>query len=384
MRLVPKGLPRSSVRFSALILAIAIVPMGAFGPVARAQEAGTRTSQRLSEIRDKAGLFAADAIASASRELERVEQATGAAIVIETIDTLKGDPADKVAVKLAERSGIHGLFILISRKERKLEVLASRQYREVLTDSRRNAIREAFFEGFRKQDFSEGLRLGVAAIGKALATVHRAEPAPRSTVTEALTWSGATTGSRSDSPLVVRNQVRLTLLGARAILAGSAAKAQAMGVKENIAVVDEGGHLIAFERMDGARPASIYTAMTKAATAATVRQPTGPLPPGSTSPDPLLNLSLENAAIASGGKFTTLHGGVPILVDGQVIGGVGVGGATGEQDAQVARAGIQAFIDQLATPQTQPAAGPSSPNPSNPPKPTQTEGAAAKRPDGDF
>ena len=47
----------------------------------------------------------------------------------------------------------------------------------------------------------------------------------------------------------------------------------------NIAVVDDGGHLIAFARMDGARPASGYTANTKAVTAATFRQPTGPSPP---------------------------------------------------------------------------------------------------------
>ena len=57
--------------------------------------------------------------------------------------------------------------------------------------------------------------------------------------------------SAGDSPLIARNQVRLTLAGARAIIAGAEAKAQAMGVKENIAVVDDGGHLIAFERMEG-------------------------------------------------------------------------------------------------------------------------------------
>ncbi len=126
-----------------------------------------------------------------------------------------------------------------------------------------------------------------------------------------------------------------------------------MGWKMNIAVVDDGGHLIAFERMEGARPASAYTALTKATTAATFRQPSGPLPAGTTNPDPLLNLSLQNAAMASGGKITTLYGGVPVVVDDQVIGGVGVGGGTGEQDAQVARAGIQAFIDQLAKPATE-------------------------------
>ena len=54
--------------------------------------------------------------------------------------------------------------------------------------------------------------------------------------------------------------------------------------------------------------------------------------------------------MASGGKVTTLYGGVPVVVDGQVIGAVGVGGGSGEQDAQAARAGIQAFSDQLEKP----------------------------------
>ncbi len=150
-----------------------------------------------------------------------------------------------------------------------------------------------------------------------------------------------------------------------------------MGLKENIAVVDEGGHLLAFGRMDGARPASIYTAITKATTAATVRLPSGPFPPGTQQADPLLNLSLENAAAASGGKLTTLYGGLPVIVDGQVIGGVGVGGGTGEQDVQVARAGVQAFNDHLAAPPAAPAQ--SKPAESNQPKPAPAEGTAPKR-----
>ncbi len=127
-----------------------------------------------------------------------------------------------------------------------------------------------------------------------------------------------------------------------------------MGLKVNIAVVDDGGHLIAFARMDGARPASGYTAMTKATTAATFRQDTGPVPPGVEQPDPLLNLSLQNAASASGGKVTTLFGGVAIKIDGQVVGAVGVGGGTGEQDAEVARAGIAAMMEKIDAGQPEP------------------------------
>src|SRR5262249_43725274 len=52
----------------------------------------------------------------------------------------------------------------------------------------------------------------------------------------------------------------------------------------------------------------------------------------------------------SGGKVTTLYGGVPVIVDGQVIGAVGIGGGSGEQDAEASRAGVQAFTEQLEKP----------------------------------
>ena len=151
----------------------------------------------------------------------------------------------------------------------------------------------------------------------------------------------------ADAPLITRGAIRLNLGGARAILAASQAKAEAMGLKVNISVVDDGGHPIAFARMDGARSASSYTSMTKATAAATLRQPTGPVPPGAAEPDPLLNLGLQLTASASGGKVTTLFGGVPVVVDGQIIGAVGVGGGTGEQDAEIARAGIAALMEQI-------------------------------------
>jgi glc operon protein GlcG len=152
--------------------------------------------------------------------------------------------------------------------------------------------------------------------------------------------------SQDKAPLVTRGRVQLNLAGAEAILDAAKKKATSMGVKVNIAVVDDGGHLMAFARMDGARPASGYTAITKAVTAATFRQETGPLPPKG-EPDLLLNLSLQNAAAASGGKLTTLKGGVPVVIDGQIVGAVGVGGASGEQDAEVAKAGIQELVDKL-------------------------------------
>ena len=156
----------------------------------------------------------------------------------------------------------------------------------------------------------------------------------------------APTEEKKPPQLVTRGRVQLNLAGAEVILADAKKKAEEMKLKVNSAVVDDGGHLLAFARMDGARPASGYTAITKAVTAATFRQETGSLPPKG-EPDVLLNLSLQNAAASGGGKLTTLKGGVPVVVDGQVIGAVGVGSGTGEQDADVARAGINKLLDAL-------------------------------------
>ncbi|MGC1720953.1 MAG: heme-binding protein [Isosphaeraceae bacterium] len=326
-----------------------------------------------SDVRDTAGMFSADAVRAARDALGKIERTIGVPVLIETVETLKGETIDEVATRLARRSGAQGVFILIARKESKIEVLVSRRYTEALPHPARTKVRSAFIEGFRKKNFDDGLREGVAALGVELASARSEgkvplaeKPASRDESptrrflpqSPAASAPGQFEGTREHEPgvaaepakgkpLVIRNQVRLTLDGARTIIAAAAEQAASMSLKMNIAVVDEGGHLLSFDRMDGARPASGYTAITKASTAATFRQPTGPLPAGTSTPDPLLNLSLQIAAQSSGGKLTTLLGGLPIVVDGQVIGGVGVGGGSGEQDAQVARAGVQAFLDEL-------------------------------------
>lgn len=147
--------------------------------------------------------------------------------------------------------------------------------------------------------------------------------------------------------LVERDRILLKLTGAELAIGAAIHKAKEMQLQVNISVVDDGGHLLAFARMDGVRPASVYTSITKAASAATKRGATGPLPPGS-DVNTHLSLAVENAAAVSGGKFTTLKGGFPIVVAGQVIGAVGVGGATGEQDAEIAQAGVEALTKAIA------------------------------------
>lgn len=151
----------------------------------------------------------------------------------------------------------------------------------------------------------------------------------------------------ADGPeLVVRGQIKLTLAGAERVVIAARERASALNVAENIAVVDDGGHLLAFARMDGARPASVDTAITKAVAAATMRRETGPVFKGATQEDNTFNLAIEHAAAANGGKLTILYGGIPITVDGQVVGAIGVGGGSEEEDVSVGKAGAAAL--QLA------------------------------------
>jgi uncharacterized membrane protein YgcG len=116
-------------------------------------------------------MFSAGAIRQAKATLDRVEAKSGnPVVIIETVETLGGEPADRFAVEHARRSGIRGVFILIARKEQKLEVLGSGRYREILTADHRKVIRDAFFEGFRRQDFNAGLTQGTEAIARVIAT----------------------------------------------------------------------------------------------------------------------------------------------------------------------------------------------------------------------
>ena len=138
--------------------------------------------------------------------------------------------------------------------------------------------------------------------------------------------------------LVTRNHPKLMLEGARAVLAAAQKRAEEIRVPMDIAVVDDGGHLLVFERMDGARPASIAISMVKAQAAAARRAPTGPAMKGEE-----LNVSLSlGLAIASPEEQIPLRGGVPLVVDGEVVGAIGVSAGTEEQDLDVARAGAAA------------------------------------------
>ncbi len=136
-------------------------------------------------------------------------------------------------------------------------------------------------------------------------------------------------------PLVTRKHPKLTLEGAEAVLEAAKRRAVEIGVPMDIAVVDDGGHLLAFARMDGAKISSVEIAMAKAHCAAIRRKPTGPYMEGD-QPSLLVSLSL---AIGSHARQTPLRGGLPLVVSGQCLGAIGVSNGTEEQDTDVARAG---------------------------------------------
>ena len=124
--------------------------------------------------------------------------------------------------------------------------------------------------------------------------------------------------------------LRLTNEGAIKMLHAAMAKATEMGVPQCISIVDTGGHLLAFSRMDGAFVLSIDSSMVKALTAASYGEPTGHIPEG-------VDIKL---ALATGGKRVNLPGGLPIIVDGHVLGAIGVGSGAGHEDLEVANAAI--------------------------------------------
>jgi glc operon protein GlcG len=126
--------------------------------------------------------------------------------------------------------------------------------------------------------------------------------------------------------------VPISLDQAKKVLAGAEAEAKKNKWNMVIAVLDSGGHLVMLERMDGTQLGSIDAAKDKAYSAVLYRRPTKVFQDlvGQGGP----NLRLLRLAGAS-----PLEGGIPIVVDGKIVGAIGVSGATSEQDAQVAKAG---------------------------------------------
>lgn len=134
----------------------------------------------------------------------------------------------------------------------------------------------------------------------------------------------------------MQSKAVLTLSDVRRIAQAAEAEAVANQWAVTIAIVDDGGHLLWLQRLDGAAPLSAHIAPAKARTSALGRRE-------SKMYEDMVNqgrTSFLSAPTIDG----LLEGGVPILVDGQCVGAVGVSGVKSSEDAQIARAGIAALV----------------------------------------
>jgi glc operon protein GlcG len=122
----------------------------------------------------------------------------------------------------------------------------------------------------------------------------------------------------------------LSLGEAKAVIAAAAAEARKSNAGGEIAVVDEGGHLLALERLDGTFPAAAPISIEKARSAAVFRKPTADF-----------ETAIKNGRVAlvANEQLLPLQGGVPIVLGGKVVGAIGVAGAaSAQQDEDIARA----------------------------------------------
>ena len=127
----------------------------------------------------------------------------------------------------------------------------------------------------------------------------------------------------------------LTLDDCKRILAAGEAHAGKNNWAVCISIVDDGGHLLTFQRLDGCASASVAISQGKARSAAVRRRPTK-------NDEEMVNNGRTSALSMPGIVF--LEGGVPIIVDGETVGAVGVSGVKSSEDAEIAEAGIDALL----------------------------------------
>ncbi len=125
---------------------------------------------------------------------------------------------------------------------------------------------------------------------------------------------------------------------ARRVLAAAVQKAGEIGQPMNIAVMDAGMNLVAFERMDGAWVLSVDIALGKAFTSAGRGLPTRQIGEMAQPGQPLFGVNTTN-----NGRVVIFAGGLPLVRDDEVVGAIGVSGGSVDQDEEVAQAGVDAF-----------------------------------------
>jgi glc operon protein GlcG len=128
----------------------------------------------------------------------------------------------------------------------------------------------------------------------------------------------------------------ITLDQAKKVMAGAEAEAKKNNWPVVIAILDSGGNLVMLQRLDNTQWGSIEIAKDKARSAVALRRPTKALQDAVAQGG--ANLRLLNIG------YSVLEGGIPIVVDGKIVGSVGVSGVTSQQDAQIGQAGIDALL----------------------------------------
>jgi len=134
---------------------------------------------------------------------------------------------------------------------------------------------------------------------------------------------------------------RLSIEEAKILVDGATEKSNAMGIPMCIAVCDESGHLIAFDRMDGGKISSISIAIDKAFTGAVARNGTHVYNQLCQPGQPTFGIHVTN-----GGHFSIIGGGLPVKVDGVIVGGIGISSGTAVQDLEVAEAAVAYFYEK--------------------------------------
>jgi glc operon protein GlcG len=129
----------------------------------------------------------------------------------------------------------------------------------------------------------------------------------------------------------------ITLAQANRVLRATLKKAEELNIKVSAAVCDDGGRLVAFQRMDGAFYAGVYGSQGKAFASAAFARPSGVMAERADQPTP------RGINAASGGAMIMGQGAVPLFRNGNLVGAVGVGGGSSQQDEDCAAAGAAAL-----------------------------------------
>lgn len=137
---------------------------------------------------------------------------------------------------------------------------------------------------------------------------------------------------------------KITLELAKEMIAGAEEEAAKLGIFMVISVVDDGGNLVAIHRMDDAWLASIDISQNKAWTSAALKMPTATLADATVPAAELFGLNTTN-----NGRLVVFGGGIPLIMDGKVVGAIGVSGSAVPHDVQVAEAGVKVFNKMLTS-----------------------------------